>query len=90
MNGSPEIIGSMPSMPAQKPLQTRPSSSYTWVYVGFFLYAVCAVVFPIYANIGRMGTGIFDGMGFLILLIAIMTLSSGISRYITHRISLGK
>lgn len=76
MNESPEIVGSMPSVPAQKPLQHRPNLNYTPVYVGLLLYAMCAVAFPIYANTDRLGTGIFDGMGLIGLLIAVLGLLS--------------
>jgi hypothetical protein len=76
MNESPEIIGSMRSVPMQKPLQHRPSLNYTPVYVGLLLYAVCAVAFPIYANTDRLGTGIFDGMGLIGLLIVVLGLLS--------------
>lgn len=76
MRESPEIVGSMPSIPMQKPPGHRLRLNYTPVYVGLLLYAVCALAFPIYTNIDRLGTGIFDGMALIGVLIAILGLLS--------------
>ena len=80
MSESPEIAGSMPSVPQGQPLQHKPNPVYAWVFVGFFLCAVCLLGFPKYANTDPLGTGIFDGMGLTVLLLAISGLCNGVAR----------
>lgn len=70
----------MPSVPQHKPLQHKPMPGNSWVFVGFFLCAVCLLGLPKYANTDNLGTGIFDGIGLIVLLLAIIGLCSGVAR----------
>jgi hypothetical protein len=85
MSEPSEFIGSMPSIPERKPLQQTPAQQKPrpgnlGVGIGFFLCAVCLLVFPTYANMDNLSTGIFYGMGFFVLLIAILGLINEVSR----------
>lgn len=87
MSESPEIAGSMPSVPQPKPLQHMSPPGNSWVFVGLVLCAVSLLAFPKYAQTDNLGTGIFDGMGLLLLLFAIIVLSSLVSSLIPRRVS---
>jgi hypothetical protein len=82
MSESPEILGSMPSVPQHQPLQHRPMPGNAWGGVGFFLCAVCLLVLPHYAgtDTDTLGTGMFDGIGLIVLVLAITGLWSGVAR----------
>jgi|GEM_PF-3052103 len=70
----------MPSMPAQKPVQPKPGPSNFSVSAGFFLCAGCLLAFPEYTHIDDMSTGVFYGIGFILLFIAIAGLWTDLKR----------
>lgn len=80
MSEFPEVVGSMPSVPEHKPPQQKPKSSNLNIYVGFFLCAVCLLVFPRYVNTDNLNTGIFYGIGLVLLSLAIAGLCMGLSK----------
>ncbi len=71
MEESSEVIGSMPSVPQPeppvRPAQPRPRSNEPGIAIGMFLCALCLLVFPAYAHTDDLGTGIFYGVGGVIL-----------------------
>ena len=78
MSELPEIAGSMPSKPEQKLSPQKPRSNNVGISVGFFLCAVCLLAFPRYANIDDLSTGVFYGIGFILLFIVVVSLWSGL------------
>lgn len=80
MGELPEFIGSMPSVPEQKLLQQKTKSNNLNVYLGFFLCAVGLLIFPKYVNTDSLSTGIFYGIGFVLLFLAIAGVWTGLSK----------
>jgi hypothetical protein len=90
MSELPDTIESMPSEPQQKSLQQTPSQPKPkpvnlGALIGFFLCAVCLLAFPKYANLDNLGTGIFYGMGLMVLFMWIIWLSSEVARQVSAR-----
>src|SRR5437879_5626521 len=86
MSESSEFIGSMPSMPQPEPRQQtsqqKPKPSNVGNFIGFFLCAVCFLVFPTYAHTDDLGTGIFYGMGMMLILLLVLVLCSWLAKRI--------
>lgn len=84
MDNLPEVVGSMPSVPVQKPVQTKPRSSNFGASAGFFLWSGCALAFPEYTHIDDLSTGVFYGISFVLLFIAIAGLWDNFKRRNNH------
>lgn len=80
MSELPDTIGSMPSEP-----QPKPKPINLGALIGFFLFAVCLLAFPKYANLDNLGTGIFYGMGLIVLFMWIIWLGSEVARQVSAR-----
>jgi Na+-transporting methylmalonyl-CoA/oxaloacetate decarboxylase gamma subunit len=80
MSEFPEVVGSKPSVPEQKSLQQKPKLNNLNGYAGFFLCAVFLSIFPKYANTDNLSTGIFYGVSFILLFLAIIGLWIGLSK----------
>lgn len=82
MNDSSEFIGSMPStplIPLPAPVQAAKATNSRSL-IGFFLWSVCFLVFPTYAQTDNLGSGIFYGIGSLLLFIVIVGLCQTLTR----------
>src|SRR5216683_5642662 len=83
MNESSEVIGSMPSVPQP---ELRPQTSQEKQMPGnlmglvFFLWAICLLIFPVYAHIDDLGTGVFDGMGLTLIMLIVLALLATFAR----------
>jgi hypothetical protein len=83
MNESSEVIGSMPSVPQP---ELRPQTSREKQMPGnlmglvFFLWAICLLVFPVYAHTDDLGTGVFDGMGLTLIMLIVLALLATFAR----------
>lgn len=80
MSEFPEVVGSMPSVSEQKLPQQKPISNNLNAYIGFFLCAVCLLVFPRYVNTDGLNTGIFYGIGLVLLFLAVVGLWINLSK----------
>lgn len=84
MSDSSEFIGSMPSIPPPKPQIQVPTQAAgetnLWAVIGFLFWSVCLLVFPTYAQTDELGSGIFYGMGLVILFISIIGLCQALAR----------
>lgn len=83
-----ETIGSMPSVPQSEPRpqtpRPKPKAANREAALGFFLCAICLLAFPTYAHTDDLGTGIFYGMGLLILLLLVAALCGAVAERVSR------
>lgn len=84
MEESSEFIGSMPSVPQPEPstgnAQQRPAQNNLGLAIGMFLCALCLLVFPTYAHTDDLGTGIFYGVGGIMLSILLSAVCGSVMK----------
>lgn len=84
MNESPELIGTMPSVPQpqaqEKITPSQPRISGTSGRFALFLCALCLCIFPTYAHLEELSAGVFYGIAFVILIIVSTSLRREIAR----------
>ncbi|HEY0756516.1 MAG TPA: hypothetical protein VGD98_21365 [Ktedonobacteraceae bacterium] len=80
MSEATDSSGSMPSMPelenSQQIEQQKPRAGQSGMIISLFLCSGCLLIFPTYARLDDLGTGIFYGMGLILLLMGIAVLVS--------------